>query len=179
MDQDVGSDLDSGNERNVSSAKSYKRRDSIVSVTRSRLLMTTIRSEIMGMPSWFESSSPDLRLDSADMNTWNAGARNESSGTIGAHHDSENTTVAATQGDYSQDTPPPSRTVRKKKSSYDLRDEFQHPECFTAPPDLIVSAGNTATACDPEGIIQPSESPRTQSGMANRGQGGQEVLKSH
>jgi hypothetical protein len=138
--------------------------------------MTTIR---LGMPSWFESSSPDLRLDSvasADMNTSEAPC---SSGTIGAHHDSKNTTAATTQGDYPQDTPPPSRTVRKKKSSYDLRDEFKHPECSTAPPDLIVSAGSTATTCDPEGIIQPPDLHRTQSGMANRGQGGQEKLKSH
>jgi hypothetical protein len=132
--------------------------------------MTTICShiDIMGMPSWssqIECSSPHLRLDAADMSTSEEARRKESSGEIGDQDENAGTISSSTQGDHRttpQDSPPPSRTVRKKKSSYDLRDEFHHSKSFPAPaPDLIISASSAATQ-DTEDSIKSPEPLKTQ-----------------
>jgi hypothetical protein len=80
----------------------------------------------MGMPSWSnytESSAPQLRLNAmvaaTDISTSEVAQSRESGGAIG-----DNTSVTAFPA---QDHHTPLRTVRKKKSSYDLRDEFRHP----------------------------------------------------
>jgi hypothetical protein len=107
------------------------------------------------MPSWsslFDPSSHS-RLDTvtvADgMNRSEGGNSSPSGGVTGVLH--EDTSASAitfstnTQGNRhttTQDTPAPSRTVRKKKSSYDLRDEFRHPEAVAnSAPEPVHDAG--------------------------------------
>jgi hypothetical protein len=106
--------------------------------------MTTIRSQdIMGMPSWsnhIESSASHLRLEgvtaATDISTSEVAQSGEKSGAIGDHHENAVATAFPTQADHHM----PLRTVRKKKSSYDLRDEFRHPE----PPARVFSTGSAA-----------------------------------
>jgi hypothetical protein len=96
------------------------------------------------MPSWsshIESSAPHLRLNAVaaatDIRTSEVAQSRESSGAIGDNHENTSATAFPAQGDHHT----PLRTVRKKKSSYDLRDEFRHPEPPVPAPGPVISAG--------------------------------------
>ena len=147
------------------------------------LLMTTIRSDssdvnVMGLPprsSHTESPSPHFRLDTVaaaeDMNNSELAHSRQPGGATGDHHENTKANALPTRGDHRtsahSDTPTPPRTVRKKKSSYDLRDEFQHPEFFTASsPDHIVSSVSAAKQ-ELGAATRPPSSHKTPSPRAN------------
>jgi len=80
----------------------------------------------------------------------------ESSGAIGDKHKNTSATAFPAQGDHT----PLLHTVQKKKSSYDLRDEFWHPELEALGP--MISASQ-----DLGNIIQRPSSQKALSQMAN------------
>ncbi|KIM90461.1 hypothetical protein PILCRDRAFT_812211 [Piloderma croceum F 1598] len=126
--------------------------------------MTTVSNiDIMGMPSWsshFESSAPHLRLNTVaattDISSSEVAQSRESSGEIGDNHENTSATAFPAQGDHRT----PLRTVRKKKSSYDLRDEFRHPE--PPAPGSVISTGQ-----DLRNVIQRPSSRKALSRTAN------------
>jgi len=147
--------------------------------------MTTIRRtdssdvNVMGLPSppsHTESSSPHFRLDTvaaaAGMNSAESAHNSQSGGVTGGRHENKTTALPAQEDHRTaahNDTPTRPHTVRKKKSSYDLRDEFQHPEFFTTPsPDRIVwSASASAATQELEAATQPPLSHKTRSSRAD------------
>lgn len=129
----------------------------------------------MGMPSrssHIEFPSSHSRLDTVataeDTNNSVAAPSRQSDG----NHENAGAsgTPFPTQGDHhtaAQDTFTPPRTVRKKKSSYDLRDEFRHPEHFTASaPEPIISKDGTVTE-ELGAVINHPSSYKTESQVTN------------
>jgi len=106
----------------------------------------------MGMLSW-SNRSPDVPLDIGDMTfkshkpEWEARGAHDSSNKASESATTSSPMSAQCQPE-SGTTPP--RTVRKKKSSDHLRDDFQHGEFFVPPaPISTVAAQEGATRWPP------------------------------